>query len=82
MRLVTLAAAALLLVGLLVQAQGLSPAQALSAGTSGWSRACKNCMDKCDTDYPKGGGPLITCRKLCRSGSSPACKSKLLVQPN
>jgi hypothetical protein len=37
MRKVTLAAAAFLVVGLAVQAQSLGPAQALSAGTSGWS---------------------------------------------
>lgn len=76
---ITVATAAFLAVGLLVQAKGLGPAQALSAGTSGWSAGCKACMDKCDSDYPRGGGPLITCRKLCRSGSSPACKSKLLM---
>jgi hypothetical protein len=80
MRKATFAAAALVVAGVLVQAQGIGPVHALMAGTSGWSRQCKACMDKCDADFPRGGGPLITCRKLCKSGSSPACKSKLLMQ--
>jgi hypothetical protein len=43
-------------------------------GTAGgWSAECKSCLDKCDTDYPRGGGPLQTCKDLCkRAGTCPS----------
>ncbi len=43
-------------------------------GTStGWSAGCMNCKDDCDREYPGGGGPLQTCKKLCVLKG--ACKS-------
>jgi len=62
--------ALLLICGSSLEVAAAPPA---SQTTTGWSRACKECRDKCDADYPKGGGPLITCRKLCKLGGS--CKS-------
>lgn len=38
-----------------------------------WCRARNDCYDRCDADYPRGGGPLQTCRRLCDSNS--ACPS-------
>lgn len=37
----------------------------ISTGGLGWSADCKKCKDACDADYPGGGGPLQTCKKLC-----------------
>jgi hypothetical protein len=45
--------------------------------TTGWSAECKNCLDKCDADYPRGGGPLQTCKNLCKSGGS--CPASLSI---
>src|SRR6185436_6897545 len=42
--------------------------EALSMGgmTGATSRGkCRRCKNKCADDYPRGGGSLITCRKLC-----------------
>jgi hypothetical protein len=61
------------MVALLVYAHGVTPAEAVRAG-SGFSQACKDCFDKCDKTYPRGGGPLATCKKLC------GCKKKLQIQ--
>jgi len=62
-----------IMASLLVYAQSVGPARALSAGSK-FDQTCKECKDKCDKDYPRGGGPLITCKSLC------PCKQKLQVQ--
>lgn len=34
--------------------------------------ACRDCQNKCDNDYPRGGGPKQTCLNLCVSAGT--CK--------
>jgi hypothetical protein len=45
---------------------------------SGWSAECKSCLDKCDADYPGGGGPLQTCKQLCKTAGT--CPARLGIE--
>jgi len=54
--------------------------QALISGGAGglsakpWCAARKNCYDQCGRDYPTGGGPLSTCKKLCDTTTASKCR--------
>jgi hypothetical protein len=56
-----------------------STRQALSIATGGfeakpWCAARKTCYDQCDRDYPSGGGPLSTCKKICDATTASKCR--------
>jgi hypothetical protein len=41
--------------------------------TGSVSAECKSCLAKCDANFPRGGGPLQSCKATCqRAGSCPA----------